>query len=96
MIKIQSPWMVEIPIGYKLLFMPIPYNDDNRFVAAHGILKGKNWLNIHLFWYKTNSKEFVKKGTPLCQYLLIREEEVDFVINTSNEEDKNYFKEIKN
>ena len=96
MIKIQSPWMVEIPIGYKLLFMPIPYNDDNRFVAAHGILKDKNWLNIHLFWYKTNSKEFVKKGTPLCQYLLIKEEQVDFVINISNEEDKNYFKEIKN
>jgi len=96
MIKIQSPWIVEIPTGYKLLSMPIPYNDDNRFVAAHGILKDKNWLNIQLFWYKTNSKEFVKKGTPLCQYLLIKEEEVDFVINTINEEDKNNLKEMKN
>ena len=92
MIKIQSPWIVEIPSGYKLLSMPIPYNDDNRFVAAHGILKDKSWLNIQLFWYKTNSKEFVKKGTPLCQYLLIKEEEVDFVIDTINEEDKKYLK----
>jgi hypothetical protein len=94
-IKIQSPWVVEIPHGYKLLSMPIPYNDDNRFIAAHGILKDKNWLNIQLFWYKTNSKEFVKKGTPLCQYLLIREEEADFVIDVINEEDKNYLKKIK-
>jgi hypothetical protein len=94
-IKIQSPWIVEIPTGYKLLSMPIPYNDDNRFVAAHGILKDKNWLNIQLFWYKTNSKEFVKKGTPLCQYLLIKEEEADFVIDIINEEDKNYLK-LKN
>jgi hypothetical protein len=92
MIKIQSPWIVEIPPGYKLLSMPIPYNDDNRFVAAHGILKDKNWLNIQLFWHKTNSKEIVKKGTPLCQYLLIREEEADFVIDIINEEDKNYLK----
>lgn len=87
-VKIQSPWLAEIPNGYKLLCMPIPYNDDNRFVAAHGILKGKNWLNVQLFWYKTNSKEFVKKGTPLCQYLLIREEEVDFAIDIINEEQK--------
>jgi hypothetical protein len=94
-IKIQSPWVVEIPHGYKLLSMPIPYNDDNRFVAAHGILKDKNWLNIQLFWFRTNSKELVKKGTPLCQYLLIREEEADFVINIINEEDKKDLKKIK-
>jgi branched-subunit amino acid aminotransferase/4-amino-4-deoxychorismate lyase len=56
-IKIQSPWVVDIPNGYKLLSMPIPYNDDNRFMAAHGILTNKNWLNVQLFWYKKNSKE---------------------------------------
>ena len=90
MIKIQSPWIVEIPSGYKLLSMPIPYNDDNRFSAAHGIFNDKNWLNIPLFWHRINSKELIKKGTPLCQYLLIKEEKVNFVIDMINEKDKNF------
>lgn len=92
-IKIQSPWVVDIPNGYKLLSMPIPYNDDNRFMAAHGILTNKNWLNVQLFWYKKNSKEIVKKGTPLCQYLLIKEDKYDHLIDEVNNDDINYFSE---
>lgn len=92
-IKIQSPWIVDIPEGYNLLSMPIPYNDDNRFMAAHGILKNKNWMNIQLYWYVINGKETIKKGTPLCQYLLFKEEKYDYEIKNTTEKDTKYLKE---
>jgi hypothetical protein len=76
-LKIQSPWRVSIPKGYYLLSTSVPFNDDTRFTAATGILKGEVNLNIQLFWHKTNSIEIVKKGTPLCQYFLIKEETIE-------------------
>jgi hypothetical protein len=73
--------------------MPIPYNDDNRFMAAHGILKNKNWMNIQLYWYVINGKETIKKGTPLCQYLLFKEEKYDYEIKNTTEKDTKYLEE---
>jgi hypothetical protein len=80
MLKIQSPWFVEIPKGYSLLMMPIPYADDARFTAAHGLLKGNNYLNVQLFWNQKEGIEIIKKGTPLNQMVLIKDELDDYEI----------------
>lgn len=80
MLKIQSPWFVEIPKGYSLLMMPIPYADDARFTAAHGLLKGNNYLNVQLFWNQKEGVEIIKKGTPLNQMILIKDEPEDYEI----------------
>ena len=93
-VKIQSPWTVEIPKGYKLLSMPIPYNDETRFTAAIGLLKNKTWLNVQLFWNRINSKEIIKKGTPLCQYVLIKDNNVDYSVEKATEKDTQYFRNI--
>lgn len=82
MLKIQSPWFVEIPKGYSLLMMPIPYADDARFTAAHGLLKGNNYLNVQLFWNQKEGVEIIKKGTPLNQMVLIKDEPDDYEIET--------------
>ena len=92
LIKIQSPWIVEIPKGYRLLFMPIPYNDETRFVAATGLVKNKSWLNVQLFWNRINSKEIIKKGTPLCQYVLIKDNSVDYIIENATQKDAQYLR----
>jgi hypothetical protein len=86
-IKIQSPWYVTIPDGYSLLSMPVPYNDDSRFTAATGLLKGSNFLNIQLYWHRINSKEKIEKGTPLCYYLLMKNEIFTEEISEINDED---------
>lgn len=76
-IKIQSPWKVRVPDGYSLLSMPIPYPDDQRFTAAHGTIRGENWLNVQLFWHATSGGEhYIPKGTPLQQYILIKDQDV--------------------
>ena len=96
-IKIQSPWIVNIPKGYFLLSMPISYNDDIRFTAATGFLKDINFCNIQLYWHKLNSKELIKKGTPLCQYILVKDETVDFITSKITKNDINeILKKINN
>jgi len=75
-VKIQSPWVVKIPDGYSLLSMPVPYSDNNEFTAAIGTLKDLSFLNVQLFWHCLNEKVVVKKGTPLCQYILVKDHSV--------------------
>ena len=70
--------------------MPIPYNDETRFVAATGLVKNKSWLNVQLFWNRINSKEIIKKGTPLCQYVLIKDNSVDYIIENVTQKDAQY------
>jgi hypothetical protein len=94
-LKIQSPWLVKIPKGYSLLFMPIPYNDNNNFTAACGILKDSNFLNVQLFWHCLNDTIIIKKGTPLQQYVLIKDESIESVVKEANLEQFNNVESVK-
>ena len=76
LIKIQSPWIVYIPEGYKLLVMPVAYSDQNLFTSTTGLLKGMNFLNVQLFWHNLNGTQKIKKGTPLSQYILVKDIDV--------------------
>lgn len=81
MIKICSPWRVKIPEGYSLFSFPIPYPDDQRFTAASGILRGDNSLNVQLFWHGPyGTLQFIPKGTPIQQYILIKDDNTNFTV----------------
>ena len=80
-IKIQTPWFVEVPKGYSLLLMPLPYSDDKRFTAAMGLLRGNQPLNVQVFWHCLNSEEIIPAGTPLNQMILIKDQSVGYEIN---------------
>jgi hypothetical protein len=88
MLKIQSPWCVDVPKGYSLLMMPLPYSDDVRFTAATGLLRGKNFLNVQLYWHCKNSVEVIKAGTPINQMVLIKDEPSDYDISVIEDIDE--------
>ena len=90
-IKVNSPWYVVVPEGYSLLSMPIPYNDENRIVAASGILTGKQFLNVQLFVKAKPGSDIIKikAGTPLQQYILIKNEEIKTNLYEYAPEDEN-------
>ena len=77
-VKIQSPWKVSIPKNYYLLVGSVPYNDEDIFTVAPGLLQGDNFLNIQMFWHKLKGEHTIKKGTPLAYYLLIEKKNYDF------------------
>lgn len=85
-LKVHCPWMVDIPDGYSLLMMPIPYADENRFTAAVGLLRGVQPLNIQLYWHCLNSEELIQAGTPLNQMILIKDESMEYSIELLEKE----------
>jgi len=84
LVKIQSPWLVDIPKGYSLLVMPIPYHDNVTFTSTTGILKGFSFCNAQLYIHSLKDKVVIPKGTPLCQYILLKDEEVAMELTPIN------------
>jgi len=93
-IKIETPWRVETSDDIVMLVLPVQYNNEDRFYAATGILDPRfsNTVNIQLFWKRLNGRELVRAGTPLCQFIPIRRDdlnlnEYDIHIEDANELD---------
>jgi hypothetical protein len=80
LIKLVMPWSVEIPKGWSLLMQPIPYSDETAFSCTHGVLGRGDFyeLNPILVWHKMNSETLIKAGTPVCQLIPVRDEELEF------------------
>lgn len=72
-IKVETPWRFETSEDVVFLQLPVMYNNEDRFIAASGILDPlfSNTVNIQLFWKKLNGTELIRAGTPLCQYIPI-------------------------
>lgn len=77
-VKIGSPWWVEIPKGYSLLCMPVAYSGETKFTAATGILRGKMPLHVQLYWHHMNGTAKIKQGTPLNQLILLKDGVQDY------------------
>jgi hypothetical protein len=72
-IKIDLPWYFECPKDIVFLMLPIPYNDDDRFISTSAILDPiySSEINIAIWWLCKNSYEIIKAGTPLVQMIPI-------------------------
>jgi len=87
-IKVQSPWRCEIPKGYRLLEMSVPYADEKRFSVAPGFSSndmGYAQMNVQMLWHVTKGKTLIKAGTPLAQYILVPEESFDMEIKITDD-----------
>jgi hypothetical protein len=95
-IKIETPWRVDASNDIVFIQMPVAYNNEDRFVAAIGILDPMftHTLNIPMFWKQLNGTTLVKAGTPLCQLIPVLRKnlnlnEYDISINNADENDMN-------
>lgn len=76
--KVFLPYSFDIPKGYDLMILPVFYDDAPAFSACPGRTDGfQSDFNIHIFWHETNGRVTVKAGTPLCQLVPIRKEEIE-------------------
>lgn len=80
LVKIHTPWTAEIPKGWSLLVLPVSYSDETRFKATEGILKPADHIEINpqLYWKVIHGTELVKAGTPLCQIIPVKDNDIDF------------------
>ena len=100
-VKIETPWRIEASDDTVLLIMPITYNNENRFLAATGILDPKygHVVNIQLFWKVLNASTTITAGTPLCQIIPISRKSLsgsfyDVIIDVANDTDMKKEKEF--
>lgn len=72
-VKVETPWRLDASDDLIFLQIPISYNKESRFTAAHGFLDPKymHAINVQLFWHVLNGETLVRAGTPLCQIIPI-------------------------
>ena len=72
-IKVETPWRLDASDDLIFLQIPISYNKEPRFTAAHGFLDPKymHAINVQLFWHVLEGETLVRAGTPLCQIIPI-------------------------
>jgi len=94
-VKIETPWRVEVSDDIVFLQMPVTYNNESRFEAAVGIMDPRysHTVNIQIYWKVLDGKTLIKAGTPLCQYIPINRKElglsgIDVEINHATERDR--------
>ena len=82
LIKITTPWTVELPDDWSLLIVPIPYPDQPEFESTIGILKGPGTYEINpiIKIHRKPGLLEISAGTPLCQLIFLKNEICDVEI----------------
>jgi hypothetical protein len=95
-LKADCPWRCKTSKGYKLLQLPLYYDFNEIFEVMPGFISTDVYheLNQQIV-IKKYGEFFIPRGTPLCMYIPIKEEEFNFTC-TSNEDPliKNYVSRI--
>lgn len=92
-VKINTPWHVKIPRGYKMLQTMPAFSDENRFQTITGIVEEEHGivkLNFPMYWFEQETT-LLKQGTPIAQLMVIKQDEVEAEI--SNMDNNPRFKE---
>jgi len=76
LLKITTPWSVNLPEDWSLLILPIPYPDEPDFECTAGILKGAGTYEINpiIKCHRRPGTLNIPAGTPLCQLIPIKNE----------------------
>lgn len=93
-LKINTPWFIDIPKGYKLLQIPVTYVDQNTFTSFIGMMEyelGLHSLNIPFVLHKNRGEVIIKAGTPLAQLIPIKMEDKMDMVNLSFPENPKYY-----
>lgn len=83
--KLHSPWFIETPKGYSTFYKNPANNYEHDLRIFEGFVDTDNYSNLAVnfpcFWSGTKKGVFyLKRGTPICQILLMKREEVDLKV----------------
>ena len=78
LVKINTPWCVKVPLGYKLLQLHPAHLDNDMFIAMPGAYNdqyGIPKINAVLAFIRLG-EFFIPAGTPIAQMILVKDEEI--------------------
>lgn len=88
--KFNSPWRIRTPKGYSVLQLPVFYHFNNEFSVLPGIIHTDfhTEINQQVVYHGNNKEIFIKRGTPLVQYIPFKRTKFEVVVRGQNEEDR--------
>lgn len=73
--KFMNYWMIKVPPGYSVLFMPPMNRADPRFECMSGLVdldRYFEYINFPFFFRKADFTGIIRQGTPLVQVIPIK------------------------
>ena len=101
-LKINTPWFIELPKNYKALFLPVWYDNESRFSTIPGILDPilDSRINIQLYWHELGKENIIKAGTPLVKIIPFKNDNWEIESREINQTEakkiKSYFFNLHN
>ena len=87
--QFNSPWIVKVPKGYSVFQLPLFYENDREYGALPGIFDGyiSEQKQIEIAYFGDKKEIFIKKGTPLVQYIPYKRTKLNLNVREMTEED---------
>jgi hypothetical protein len=87
--QFHSPWIVKVPKGYSVLQLPLFYEIDREYSALPGVFDGyiSEQKQIEIAYFGKNKEIFIKKGTPLVQYIPYKRTKLNLNVRELTDED---------
>jgi hypothetical protein len=83
--KADSPWKIFTPKGYSCFQLPLFYHFNNDWTVLPGILNSDVFhnINIQIAYFGDKTEVYIKKGTPLTQYVILKRNKYKTIIRNS-------------
>jgi hypothetical protein len=87
--QFSNPWTIKVPKGYSVFQLPLFYENDREYSALPGIFDGfiSEQGQIEIAYFGNKKEIFIKKGTPLVQYIPYKRTKLDLNVRELTEED---------
>jgi len=91
--KFNCPWRALVPKGYALLQLPMFYSFNPDFVVLPGVIQTDihSELNQQVLYFGSGKEVFIKRGTPLVQYVPIPHSKLSLVTRHVTNDDRKQF-----
>jgi hypothetical protein len=91
--KANCPWNIITPPGYSVYQLPLFYHYTNEFMVFPGVVDTDTHhvVNQQLLLTAEKDEIFIKRGTPLVQYVPFKREDLNTEVRYQTEEDKKNF-----
>lgn len=89
-LKINTPWMIKVPDGYRAMLLPVWYDNEERFSVIPGILDNpiSNVIAVQMYWHALGREEIIKAGTPLVKVVLIQNNAIPMAARLATKDER--------
>jgi hypothetical protein len=96
LLQIPTRWCIKLPKDYGALFLPVWYDNEDRFTVIPGLLSAGTVeeINVIIQWNKLGTEEILKAGTPLVKIVPFKIEKDNVIVRQVTKQDAFTFRKF--